>query len=775
VKRTSLGGAARVTAILAASAFVVLLSPAGAIAADQGGRVVVRRARRPVSREMRELGRAQGEEFLGLALGAAVGLLAASILSVLWRRSPLAARVLAGVGLAAATALVLGPWLLTGRVNPTIVGAAIAWLLLVATLIWVFRPSVVAEKRQSLSWLRIPPSRPRAASSGRRRRPGRAEGAEEPRPLPEETGGAGAPASDRARADAARDEALAALDRGDVEGAVEGLRRSIGIRPTKRAHTLLGTMLGARGEKESALVELETALELDAGYGEALDEKARILGELGRADEAAAGGKRKARGPRSAAGAGKATGMPCLSDLPKRRPRVAAARGPGAVAPWVPAAAFSGAVVAGSLLSLLYAAGREHVAARRAIAVLDDARAGLSSSGEGAAPSVAELERRRLDIVRGNGFARDRAASLKVALAVYAYGRAKELGGPDAALSTWAAAWARRRIAEASAALSAGNRTKLPMGLADAFAAQREDFELELERRRSTGSRRREAAEALVETGRTAASSAERAARDWRSIWKRPAPGTSFLIEAFTRTSLTATGARAPVGSHADGSPLAAVGLLRCTVAPYPGGHGTGEGTEGGGGAFVLLVEPLAFSARQTEEDPDGIPPAVRLAVKKASEGSAGGGPFRIEFSPRLEFRSLASLAGEEVEEKLIVSRADLYAARELPFKSLPVFAPGLSSGWEESESYLWPYEGAVRGKGPAVKQVTHWRTQGGVTEMRIGWRMRYMLESKAYMEQVVQAWTPARAWWDFYDDGVLFFRTVFAVEKDPSMEGNER
>ena len=358
MKRTSLRGAARATAvrqahdgralsvskgataIFAASAFIVLLSAAGAIAAEQDGRVVVRRRRRPVSREMKELGRTQGEEFLGLAVGAAVGILTASILSALWRRSPLAARTLAGVGLAAATALVLGPWLLHGRVNPTIGGAGIA------TLMWVFRPSVVADKRQSLSWLRVPPSRARAGA------------AKEPRPPPEETGGADAPASDRARADAARDEALAALDGGDVEGAVEGLRRSIGIRPTKRAHTLLGTMFGARGEKESALVELEKALELDPGYGEALDEKARILGELGRVEEAAAvGEKRKALGPRSVPGSGKPSGTRDLPDLGKRRPRLAAARGPGTLAPWVPAAAFSGAVVAGALLSLLVTHG----------------------------------------------------------------------------------------------------------------------------------------------------------------------------------------------------------------------------------------------------------------------------------------------------------------------------------------------------------------------------------------------------------------------------------
>ena len=220
------------------------------------------------------------------------------------------------------------------------------------------------------------------------------------------------------------------------------------------------------------------------------------------------------------------------------------------------------------------------------------------------------------------------------------------------------------------------------------------------------------------------------------------------------------------------------MGLLRCTVAPSPRRHETGEEAEGAGGAFVLLVESLPFSVKQVEEHPDGIPPAVRLAVKGASGGASGvGGPFRIEFSPRVEFRSLASLAGGEGKEKLIVSRADLYAARELPFKSLPVFAPGLSAGWEEGESYLWPYEGAVRGKGPAVKQVTHWRTEGSVTEMRIGWRMRYMLESKEYMEQVVQAWTPARAWWDFYDDGLLFFRTVFGANEpeETSGEGTEQ
>ena len=774
------------------------------------GPLVVRRRRRrrhAVSREMKQLGRAHGEEFFGLAGGAAVGILAASALSMLWRRSPLAARLGAGGGLAAATTFVLGLWLVAGRVGPAIAGSGVCWLVLTATLVLVFRTPAAVSRKVSLAWLRVPSSRGPARRRGRQ-----GKGAAI----------AGSVVKLKWEADALLDDALAALDAGDVEGSVSGLRRSIEVRPTKRAHTFLGTVLGARGQKEEALAELDGALALDPAYGEALDEKARILDELGRREEAAAVRERRGssaspgpgRARREEAKAVKAASLPAAARLPdlsrprKRAVRLTRAGGPGTLAPWTPAAAFSGAVVAGALLSLVYAAGREHMAARGVIGVLDDAEAGLSASAGEAVPSVGELERRRLEVLAGNPFTRDRAASLKTALALHAYGRAKELeeigklekpdkpkeldklDGEHAKLSRWAAGWARRRIAEARAALSAGDRTRLPMGLAEALAAQRGDFEREIEcRRRRMSAPVDRQATGTGESVSPGPPPGRHPARDWRSIWKRPAPGTTFTIEVFRRVGLTASGVRAAVGKHADGSQLEAVGLLRCTVAPPPSGR------------FVFLVESLPFSVgparapavRQAHDGRDlspskgapahGIPPAVRLVPK---EGKKVAGPFRVEFGPRLEFRSVASLANGR--EEVIVSRSGLYAAREIPFKSLPIFAPGLGPGWQQHESYMWPYpegrdrqmsgrrgEGAVQGAGPALKQVTHWKMIDGVTRMRVGWRMRYMLKAKEYTEQVVQAWTPSRPWWDFYDDGVLFFRTVFLSEEDASVEEGRR
>ena len=55
-------------------------------------------------------------------------------------------------------------------------------------------------------------------------------------------------------------------------------------------------------------------------------------------------------------------------------------------------------------------------------------------------------------------------------------------------------------------------------------------------------------------------------------------------------------------------------------------------------------------------------------------------------------------------------------------------------------------------------------------------WPVRRMVgrSSADHTEQVVQAWMPSEIWWDFYDDGELFFRTVFRPDEGEQGEGRD-
>lgn len=716
---------------------------------------------------LRELGRERAGAFVGIAIGSALALGMVSALHMLWRKSPLAARIVSAGLLAFATAHLLGEFVLAGSA-PALAGAGIVWLFLAGALASVFR--VPSPQRRSIgqaSWLKIP---------AKLARPHKEAKPVEPREAPSE----------------AVEEAFELIEAGRVEEAIEALRKELATRRTKRAHLYLGTILGARGQAEEALRELDRALELDPSYAEALSEKAYILDRMGRTAEAAAVRESRAKAMRSRRPAGKvdrsevldcpacgkkvATGAErceCGLDLKRCascgeekselrahsgrllcaecRMREAASRAKPArllkqalsareLPPWVVAAAFAAAVATGAAGSPAYIAWREHSCAERMRALLQTLSTLLERAETVTREELDELDARAAAELSAHPFARDRAASLRMILALYGLRRSSELHARgEIGLAKFASEWAQRQLEQAEAILDAKDRQRLPENLSKAFTEVRDAFERELQQRSI-----RAAAMGRPTSEEAPPVQPEDAKRNWRSIWTRPEPDTVFHIEVFRRVSIAAV-QDTSVGIHKDGSPVAAVRLLRCRVEQ-------GEG-------LILYVESIPFEIRKLSEPPEGLPPAVRLLPVQGREVADRKGPWRIAFSSSLGFKKLEELS----ERGSTLAVEDAYASREFPRKELPLFAPGIDEGWGHDERLLWPYGGASQERGPCVKQIARWLTgPDGRERVSLAWLLRYEPATKKYVERIIQSWTCGRIWWDFYDDEVAFFRTVF-------------
>jgi len=787
-------------AACAAGAVIAVLAAGRARAQDDEWFESPGASREQVGEALRALWGEHHTEFVALVAGAAVGVVVAGAIHAVWRRRPTAGRVMAPVALAVATAMLLGLILVHGRVNDAVVGAGISWFLLAAMIAVVFRTPVVAPKREALPWMRVG-ARPARKRSAQEREPS-AEKKED-----EERDGHRAAL---AAAEVAVDEALARLDAGEIDAAVEGLTRSLEARPTKSAHTYLATILGARGEREAALAEIERALALDPDYSEALDEKARLLDGLGRGEEAQGvrarlrdvrgrlrrqAGAARPEPPSACPACGKdvpagADACECGLDLRKcsrcgrdglvlrplgedlvcgecrakaaasharGRDRLAAVRESREVPPWMAAAAFAAAVVAGAALSPAVVAWREGLATNSLAGYVDLVASQIGADAAGAAAddarrlTVADLDRRRQAILWRHAFVRGRPAVLNAMLAVHALGVARDLAPGEPELAGYAYEWASRRIEQAREALAAGDRTDLKDRFSGDFLAQRGQFDIEIDKRKLIAADlvRRAAERAALERS-------ARVPRDWRGIWSRPKAGTSFLVEVYRRVNPASGLALAAVGFHPDGAaPLAPTGLLRCTVLPS---------RDGSGGDFVLRMESIDFDIETLDEPPDGMPPAVRLVPK---EGRRDSGAYRLEFAPNLEFKLLAGEPGtqgaEEGAPEVLVTSQSMYVPRQLPYVSLPFFAPGLGESWEQDEKLLWPYPGADPARGPCVKQETRWSPLEP-TGVRVDarWHLRYQPASAKYEELIVQKWVAGSPWWHVYDNGVMFFRAVF-------------
>ncbi|MHC4253802.1 MAG: tetratricopeptide repeat protein, partial [Planctomycetota bacterium] len=590
--RAPVGAAAAFVSGLLAAVLLASLAPVDvALAADAGDAGVDMYGRPSLRKALTEVHRERANRFLAAALGSMVGLVGAGVLLSIWRRSPPAARVAATAALAVVTARFLGLYLIHERLNAPPVGALATWFFLAIVIPLVYRGRIAVTARRSLPWLRV------------RARPTSRKAAETDRPTR-----AAPDAAEVAEAERVLSEALAALDRGDVAAAEAALRLSIEARPTKRARTYLGTLLGARGEGEAALAELDRALALDPSYTEALDERARVLRSLGREEEAEtarralrearAGGPKRADAPTACPACEKevepgAARCECgtaldkcsqcgRGDVPLRahegefvcgrcRTREAAghSKGPrrveealaeGGPPPWLAAASFAGAVVVGAALSFVYVGWREFRAARELGAIVRDAEAALSSApGEGARPQALELRRQ---VVSGrDGFVRDRAATLKIALAVHGLARAGELAADEPELARVAREWAARRLTEARNSLEAGDREKLEEGFDKAYRSVVGSLDRLLERRRwlAADLARKAAAQAAPP-----AVPPDEVDRDWREVWRRPGTGTRFMVECFRRAS--DDDKAEVVGKHRDGSRLVAHAFYLCSV-----------------------------------------------------------------------------------------------------------------------------------------------------------------------------------------------------------------
>jgi len=721
----------------------------------------------------------QASSFLAVALGSAVGLLCVGLLHAVWGRSPPAARVAAPIALALATARLLGLYLIHERMSAQPVGALSTWLFVAVAIPLVYRGRIILRRRRSMPWLRV-----RA-----RPEPEAAEKAE-----PQKRG----PEPQVADAERAVSEALAELDRGDVAAAERAFRRSIGIHPTKRAHTYLGTLLGARGEAEEALAELDRALALAPSYSEALDEKSRVLRLLGRDEEAAAvrrgsrgalpGGAGRPAGPTTCPACGKdvppgAASCECgaaldrcsrcgAKDVPLRtheaellcagcRTKEAAghSKGPGRLKeamsaggppPWYAAAAFAGAVVAGAALSWGYVGWREFRAGRALGAIVEEADDALAST-QGPGRQSESLELRRLEVAGRDGFVEDRAAMLKIALAIHGLRVSEDLSEGEPGLARVAREWAARRLMEARNSLQAGDREELPEGFDKAFESVTESLDRLIKRRRWLAedlARRAAASEPP-----TAAGASPDVEREWRKVWRRPDIGTRFFIECFRRVS---GGDKAKVvGKHKDGSPLVAVELFACRVVDPE--------TAGG---FALSMNPVPFRVEKLDDAPGPYPPAVGL-VRSATGYAGRGGPYRLEFAPDGEFVSLHQSPKGVAE--LLVTRETMLVPGRLPYPNLPLFALGIDEGWEQDEKLLWPYADAEPTRGPCVRQVARWRLDDDGKGLRIGvrWQLRYMTRSHRSSQTIMQNWTAGRPWWNIYDNGEFFFRTRFDAEAE--------
>ncbi|MHC4198571.1 MAG: tetratricopeptide repeat protein [Planctomycetota bacterium] len=776
-----------------------------------------RTSRAGLRRALDEVHRARARGFLAIAIGSGIGILALAAIHGVWKLAPKAARIIAPVGLALATARMTGLYLLYGGSTDASTSAVATWAFLAVAIGWVYRVPLKVGARKSLRWLRVRTRRvPTAGAGGGPGEDGKA-------------GGASARAGRDPKivdAERAAEEALSMLDRGEVDSAVERLRRSIGIAPTKRAYTYLGTILGARGEHEAALVEIGRALELAPGFTEALDEKARLLDAVGRSEEARDVRERlriaRGGGPSVAARGPEITRCPACdrelapgsescecgvsltkcascgrSVVPLRaregvllcarcRTRQAAghAKGRGILAeartssgppPWLAAAAFAGAVLLGAVLSFPYKWLRE-VRGRGRLAALVaevgralDAQGGVPDAEAGAYRRGDEFARAQRTMLARDAFLEDHPAVLKTSLAIYGLDRARELDAKEPELARVARDWARRRLVEADAVIRSGGLPELTGSISHTLKDKQSSLDVLLDRRRrvavdlsrgtgtkaagGSGETDPEAAsrERTMEPERPSRAAPAEVKRDWRKVWSMPEAGTVFYIERFRRVSMRDPRARV-VGSHKDGSTLAADGLIRCEVVK----PATGD-------LFALRMVEVPFEVREADAPPGRYPPAARLVPP--SDAAPRAGPFRVEFGKGLEFRALVREPAET-----LVTRESLHAAKDIPHRRLPIFAPGMAESWEQDETLLWPYPGAQPTRGPCLRQQTRWLLiDKGVAGVGIAWFLRYRPLSKRYSRRIVQNWTSGRPWWNVYDDGILFFRT----RPDPAAAGH--
>jgi hypothetical protein len=360
-----------------------------------------------------------------------------------------------------------------------------------------------------------------------------------------------------------------------------------------------------------------------------------------------------------------------------------------------------------------------------------------------------ELERGTGIVLARYPFLRTRAAALKVALALRAVETARSAPAGEPGLARTAYESAARQLMLAREAAASGDATDLGARFGRELASQAGMLQAELDRA-GFAARERERTRAEL----ALAERARRVPRDWRKVWARPAPGTTFHVEVYRRMPVTSAAAIAAVGVHPDGHPLVPVDLLRFRVLPAEGVADEGEAP------FALGVESLAFAVEEVERD---VPPDARLVPK---ERGGDGVPRRwlLVYGPALEFKRLVEEpAGEGGEARAVVTEETLAASRELPVKQVPYYLPGMNESWEQDEKLLWPYG---PGAGVAVRQEVHWtpggKWPGDEADLSVGaaWFLRYRSEpSVRYEERIVQRWELGSPWWSIYDDGVLYFR----------------
>ncbi len=73
---------------------------------------------------------------------------------------------------------------------------------------------------------------------------------------------------------------------GDLDGAVELYRESIGVFPTAEAHTFLGWTYSFQGRLDEAIEECKLAIQIDPDFGNPYNDIGAYLIEQGRDDEA---------------------------------------------------------------------------------------------------------------------------------------------------------------------------------------------------------------------------------------------------------------------------------------------------------------------------------------------------------------------------------------------------------------------------------------------------------------------------------------------------------
>ena len=73
---------------------------------------------------------------------------------------------------------------------------------------------------------------------------------------------------------------------GDLDGAIDGYRRSIELHPTAEAHTFLGWTYSFQGRLDDAIAECKEAIAVDADFGNPYNDIGSYLIKLDRIDEA---------------------------------------------------------------------------------------------------------------------------------------------------------------------------------------------------------------------------------------------------------------------------------------------------------------------------------------------------------------------------------------------------------------------------------------------------------------------------------------------------------